>query len=1071
MPLPGFQDLLDPLPLVVKDLPDQASQDVAAAYDRATLFDSQPALDMLAAAERAVLVPPDFEADWNEWFRAFTSDSSDPAPIPDAVLNALRDDPRNGDRLSNLAVALYFTALTEWQGGAAGQIRATYGSGVADVLRLLGATVQAFPNSRGPALNYAFLSRFYYRFGPADTAQVLDPQAVLSGWSSAHPDDVTALQLLVSGHLRRFEPVAGSTMAQLNRLAEGPDAPRAALGHALLGDLQLSLARSQSSNSPFTAQQTARQALREYDQALALSDDSSIYSARAMALEITGDISAAIETQLRAVELAPESAPLRILLGEFYRQQQGDESQVRTAMRQARTTSREALAIAARQQDPLLRDVQLRIDPELYQGNRRDVEYTSFRPQRTYFHIGPVGSVPGGAAAFIISYDLIPKYEHEPRVASVSRPAERAAYDAIIASVILGDPRDITDDVDKLRPIIGDTPEFNGPSGTLTNLQADIIPAAQLVADLGDLANADFSAGLGTAADWLRYAGLPAQAATLCRTALDRPDARTQRSVLLKCVGENAYLAGDYAVARQAFADLGDDLYTGFVAQVAGDSREAIRRYQTVLALPDKDLYREVRGYAAARLGDVYLDSGDASSAIKAYDQAIQIFASPSPDSSLRPERQVLQHVRNNRGVARLKGQTRSGSAPNCLGRAATACANALADFEAAARSDPSNPVYLLGKAWVERLQGNTQAATQTLNEALQVDPTMFPALNDLGVLAVQAGDISGARRAFRDALAVNPEYDLALWNLGMVEMQRGVRGVPRGQAYLARAILRNPSFSASGLAYRTDEGVYRVEFNERLRPGAGWSFASATSVATTAFGLVTVLMVILRTIAYLGTDKVQNTVSEWAEAATKRVERGIGRRFSLPAGDGWRRWLPLLITLPALAFVTSWSALREDPGSAAASVSLALFAALTAVIAHEIGHALVALKLKVQLRPAQWGPGVLLALVLLPINLNAGPFPGQRVLSEDNESAWWVHLGGPLANLLVALSAYTLFFFQPLPGLRLIALVQLVAMSYALLPFEPLDGAALARSRPKVVGGFASFVLIAGVLFSVGIL
>lgn len=41
-PLPGFQHLLDPLPLVVRDLPDEASGRVVAAYDRSTLFQPQP---------------------------------------------------------------------------------------------------------------------------------------------------------------------------------------------------------------------------------------------------------------------------------------------------------------------------------------------------------------------------------------------------------------------------------------------------------------------------------------------------------------------------------------------------------------------------------------------------------------------------------------------------------------------------------------------------------------------------------------------------------------------------------------------------------------------------------------------------------------------------------------------------------------------------------------------------------------------------------------------------------------------------------------------------------------------
>jgi Zn-dependent protease len=92
-------------------------------------------------------------------------------------------------------------------------------------------------------------------------------------------------------------------------------------------------------------------------------------------------------------------------------------------------------------------------------------------------------------------------------------------------------------------------------------------------------------------------------------------------------------------------------------------------------------------------------------------------------------------------------------------------------------------------------------------------------------------------------------------------------------------------------------------------------------------------------------------------------------------------------------------------------------------------------------------------------------------VVADREEESWKVYVAGPLANLGFAIVVYILFMLQPLPMLRLIAQVQLAAMGYALLPFAPLDGAALARRHPAVLGGLGSIALLLGVLFSVGVL
>jgi tetratricopeptide (TPR) repeat protein len=1020
---------------------------------------------MLAAAERAIPVPPDSEAAWNTWLQTYKSDPMESVPIPTPILNALSDDPRNADRLSNLAVALYFAVLTEPRNPSEQEPPVEMDRRVGNALGLLSATAEAFPESRSAVLNYAFLHAFYITM--AGTAfGGTTPLEMLEAWLRRHPDDVTALQIEAAEYFgRRYIEATESEIIEphLDRLTAMPDGRYAALGYALRGDLTLRWARAQQATSPFMAAQTARAAVQAYDQALARSDDPSIYAARAVALEFLGDIPAAIATQQRAVALQPDSVPLRILLAEFYSRQPGDAGQVQAALRQARETSREALALAS-SQTPLLMDVQFKVDPELYSGHRRGVEYTAFRPARTYLHLQPRA---GGAAGYILSYDLIPLFDREPKLgADVSLPAERAAQNAIIASVMLGDTAGADDDIQHALRFIADHDSFDAMERVTPDYWERARSAARLAADVNAPSDSDLASGLSLAVDALRYAGLPERAAVLCRTTLEYPDPAPSRDYLLKCLGDNAYLAGEYDLARQAFAGLESPLYEGFVAQVAGDRDEAIRLYE--IALPETPSH--MWAAAALLLGDAYLDAGDQAGAIALYDQAISPPVTSS--SSEVVESLVVQRLHNNRAVARLAMHTRSGVAPDCSGAAASACADALADFTAAARSDPYNPLYLLGKGWVERLQGNGEAAFHTLSQAVQGDPTLFPALNDLGVIAAHRGDLSGARQAFLNALAINPEYDLALWNLGVLEMQRGISGIPRGQAYLAQAILRSPSFAASPPFYRFDNEIYRVEFTERLLPGAGWSFGSAFSRATAAFGFVTALLVAMRlALKEVGKDKVQDVTGSWAETTAKWWTRKVRLKPRLAPRPGWSRWLPLLITLPALAFVTSWSALREDSDAALAVVCLTLFASLTAVIVHEAGHVLVALRKRSRVRPAQWNMGALFALLLLPAQISAGPFPGVRVQDDDEDAVWWVYLGGPLANLLFALGTYALYFYQPLPLLRLIAIAQFAAMGYALLPFEPLDGAALSRSRPIVLRVLVSIVLVAGIVTTLGYL
>jgi hypothetical protein len=469
----------------------------------------------------------------------------------------------------------------------------------------------------------------------------------------------------------------------------------------------------------------------------------------------------------------------------------------------------------------------------------------------------------------------------------------------------------------------------------------------------------------------------------------------------------------------------------------------------------------------------VYLETGNPDGAIALYDEFLR-GAPADPgcvDRISCPLAVVAPFGYSNRGIAQLQALADDDGRIDCEGEAWEACTAAFLDFGTALEIDPYNPVFLMNQAWAARLLGDPTLSAQLMNQALEADTSLYPVLNDVGVFAAISGDEREARQHFLDAAAANPRYDLALWNLGVLNMREGIGGIVRGQAYLARAIVQNPSLVTESLEFLTDERVYRVEINERLRTGAGWSFGVASSVATAAFGFVTMALVIVQATYLVVRDKLLETLNDRVEARTKWIQPRVPRGLPFTVNDRWARWIPLGIALAVLAFTTSWIALHGEPNAAVASAALALFAVVLAVVTHELGHAVVAWRMNVTIQPAQWAPGTVLALVLFPFSLSSGPFPGQKIVAANESASTRVSIAGPLANFGVAVIAYILFSMQPLPGLRLIAVVQLAAMSYALMPFDPLDGAVLARAHPRLLAALGGTALLLGVLFSVGIM
>lgn len=1064
-PLPGFSDLIEHFPLVASDLPDVSSTSFIDAYDRTTLYTIDSNLEMLEYAAEAIPVPEGSEGrEIRQWRNQYKRDTNVAIEFPESVFKALQIDPLNGDRLSNLAVAWYYSNGALWDPPR--PFGLTDPNPGYKVLTLLEQTVRYFPESRVAVLNYAYFGRLW------------ENASILEGWIENHPDDLTAISIAVWLRVNGNDSI--NPAPYLNLLAESDTPQLRAIGNAWLGDLHMSLSVREKNSAPFTAQHSAWQAIAFYDRALEDSDEPNIYAARSSALELLGYYPEAIETQQRAVELAPDSVTLRLRLAEIYTRAPGTTEERLATLREAQSIQRNTFSLAMEQHDAHISNVYYWLDPyALSRVINLPIDYASGFPQKTY-----IGYVPyGGAGGYAISMDLIPKVETRPD--SNRRPRfqiERAVFDSVQVSIALGDPEGIASDFDILTEFMGESRWGVLPYNfeRYSNLESWAISQAQIVTH-PDSAVLDRDEEFARSAiSVLRWYGLNETAAGTCRLLLDEWQAA--QSWLLPCIAENAYLAGDITTARNAYEHLelngeyefrrqGEDLIrAAFVAQVDGDLDEARRLYEIASTLPARESDTGLEVLSFIRLGDVYLEMGEPLQAIEMYDRALPSPNSVSFDGLFATLGSSQQYAMNNRGIARMMVLKGSKSGVTCSGTNSLTCDAALADFNAVLRADPYNPLFMMNKSWVLRLLGQHDDAAEQMSMAVEVDPGLYPALNDLGVIAALDGDSATARGHFLAALAINPNYDHALWNLGMLEMQSGFSGFFRGQSYVARSILLNPSLSAINLDYRFDDSIYRVEVNDPRLEGSQWSFATTASITMTAFGFMTLLVLAFRLAYHFGESRVQDFVSDRAQRAAARIAQW-SERFPIAQKIPWSAKIALTVSISILIVATVWTSRGEIAGTAVGSAAIALYAVATALVIHELGHTLMAHRFKAQLESEQWVPGLALSLAFLPVNLHAGPFPGQRVTADNEKTSWLVYLGGPLANFIVGILFYSLYYFQPVPGLRLMAIFQFSAAAYALLPFSPLDGEALARTRPLTVSALALAASIIGLLFSTGIL
>lgn len=1130
-PVVRLEDRLDQLPIVVRDLPDASSRAAVATYDAAHIHESSVLATMFTQAWSGLAVPPGGEgataglAD----YLVFAGPSADPDSdygdvLPGPFFNSLAQpaiaaltvDSRNADRLSNAAVALFDLGVSEDYAGAAsvaGRAVAPASTLRLHAVRLLGAASEMFPDARVAWLDSAYLTSVASQ-GICSESHMSAAATRASGWLRTHPDDLTA-RLLASSLTARATVKPSEVdlaMQTLQPALASPDV--SVIARAVRADDHLALADRLGSTAPYLAKRYAADALGDYDAALAAAPGAGLRAGRAAALDRLGRTAEALAEQRQAATDAPDSIELQLGMAHL-QEETGDFVGMRAS-------ARNALQLAVGNPDPAVRGTRLVAAPDpagdsfVLTGDRGLLGWSfgSEVPQIGVFELRYV--CQGGG--YVAAQDIIPSVPNPPPAVAVlsSFPQDRALFAAVSASMLLGDLYSGSEDLlhwaftEALDPRLAGNPDWTSSRGPAVRV---LMRALQMSAtsplDQTSQAAADPNQGLAMAQYVLRHGAAAVRGrsavvasqilfktAEMCRQLLAPTGQRPNVALALVCDAQASYVRGDFrrAVVRLRDADAevqresadfnspaprrdDVDLELAVALRSVGDQADARPLFEHAAAAGEVEL-----GPMAPleQLGTMMLDQGQPQAATAYFDLALQgtsLAGLALQDRSFLYDAPgdvgIVQRVYNNRGIALLRSLQKQPDVPPDCRRNPTLCQAARDDFLHALGFDPANPDYLLNLGWTARLLGDRRQAVDALNGAGSEGPIAFSALNDLGVLAARAGDERTARRALESALALAPNDDLPAWNLGILWLHDWPAGIPQGEAYLARAIKRNPGLATAALDYRTDERVYRHTFLADPPPpasqGAGPNLTIATlqaatvaSAAGAAGGLAGTLTKAVDALRDKGLEFLADRQRE-LRGRLRRIGTARLRRL-IRTGEPW---LLTGLAMAAVSIVTAW----PPTGVALASaVTIGLFAVLTAALVHESGHLLAARRAGVQVRPVFWAPGIVLALVLLPFRLSTGPYVGHRAQrTVPAEVAWWLALAGPAANLVAAAAAYLLYRLDPLPLLRVMAQAQLFTLGFTILPFRPLDGGVLVKRHPWVVAALGLTVGVGATALGVG--
>jgi tetratricopeptide (TPR) repeat protein/Zn-dependent protease len=1119
----SIDGVVDRFPLVVRTFPDQASTAAATELAGVNPLDAAAVAQTISDAWAGLVSPdgsgyPDLRRQLLSAPDTFYGgDAGGFATVESADFPALANDPRNADRLSNLGVALFTLSVAQDQGAPLPAATVTSAGQLARTAEwLLFATYRHFSARYGVAsatIRAAVINLAWQRsIGTAGipAAEVPDglPASVdlLQAWLGAHPTDREARSLLANrlaagetSQSIRSTPTTDAALTSAMSVLQPllADAATAAWAHSAAADVCFTAALHATTSAPYHARTLALAALDHVDTALQSSSDPGLYAGRARFLSWLGDQRQARESADLAVAQT-HGAPEALLVVSAVDEAAGDFAGMRaTALRAQAQLSGRRPSLAS------VRFLGVGIAPwmalfggmaTLGAGAQTSPELFSFRSTEDHITVWQREASRGAGGAFLVGD--VPRTRDEPfaPLRQAQQLLDQAAIAALQASVVLADPSGADREYALWQQLIanptlgGDPSQPIDPSGQTmqTYLQQRTVDVSTFAAAAhvsGGGSTANLQAAL-TRDTILREAGRFSDDvrawAQLAPSITDPQNSRVARERL----AEAQYLAGAYTDARTTLSGL----YTDPATQAKFDNPY----FQDLVATDQRlglydDASRVIDSWAKAgglvdyngfeKRGEMALLRGDAVAAVMSFTSAVAAlvkqYAGRTPVDA-GSDADFYVHAESNLGIALLHAlQPSSGKPPDCT-QAKVLCAGAVDHFRAALAVDPDNPIVLMNSGWAAQATGDDATATGLLSHAVRSDPTLFPAFNDLAVLAVRAGQPEAAARHFERAIALNPHYDLALWNLGVLSMETP-GGIPRGQALLARAIAANPQLKGEPADYLTDQRIYTVAVSSGAK-----AFNTSYSLGMAVVGSVGLLALVGVGLGELGKERGREFVADTLERAEAQWS-GLWARL-LPT-RGRQLILSPAATLALLLLITVVVSMWTTAAPPLTTAIIAAFAAAFAVVTHEAGHLLAARAVRRQVRRSSSPVGLVIALLMIPFRLIGGPYLGHQVVDDGAAAAQdgattanrrgdtLVYAAGPLANVLVAAVMMVLLLIHPLPLFRVVLLVQLGMLSFSLLPIPPMEGAALTKRHPRVVGVALVALVILGVLFGEGIL
>ena len=150
----------------------------------------------------------------------------------------------------------------------------------------------------------------------------------------------------------------------------------------------------------------------------------------------------------------------------------------------------------------------------------------------------------------------------------------------------------------------------------------------------------------------------------------------------------------------------------------------------------------------------------------------------------------------------------------------------AIADYNEAIASEPSNARAYLGRGWAKWLHGDDDGARKDINEALRLDPGLGNAYNLRAFIKLNEGDYAGADADYTKAMDLDPTLRTAdtYTNRGLARLRK--EDTRAAEEDFNRALKINPEY-ARALALRiaarmmtTRTKVARGDFTSLAFPG-----------------------------------------------------------------------------------------------------------------------------------------------------------------------------------------------------------------------------------------------------------